>query len=1214
MSQGGRRPRAGATGRALPWVVLAVVLGLLVMSGLALAGNGRASRRTTGRAASASEAAVRLADLEVTAASVSLEHDTVLLGSATVRNVGAVKARSSTADLAWKAVGTGGLVQIGRFTVPALKPGKHDKAHFQVTVPKGASGSYGLSVCADVLGKIREASKKDKCRAAGVVTIPPSTSGVEPFGPVSEGPSSGSPGGTPSPAPISPSSPPDTMIDSGPSGPIGQASATFIFHGSDTNDTFQCSLDEAPWVTCTSPQSYTGLAEGAHTFRVRAINSAHEIDPTPASATFTVEATPPQTTITSAPSGRIPIGEVSISFTSTEPGSAFQCSFDGASYSPCSSPDVIKDPAAGPHTFNVQATNHVGVKETAAPPSASWSSVEPQHDLCGTISSNTTIGPNYAARYIVTCSTTVASGATLTAQPGTIIKAGQGTRVSAEGTLDAVGTEAEPITFTSINDNSVGGATGSGSPRAGDWEGILVGGEGSLRLGYAAIDYAIYGIQGENGQGGDDLGAFSVTHSSISDSLQEGLFVRFGSTDTPTISDDTVDDSGGPAMAIEGTNLSASTLSGNSGAGNHGGMFIGGAITASGTISESGLDPTIGAQYVTSELTVAPGATLKIPAGQTWKGDDHGQLLVEGTIEAEGTASEPVTFTSINDGTVGGHANGEGEEGPPKPGDWEGILVGGEGSLRLGYAAIDYAIYGIQGENGQGGDDLGAFSVTHSSISDSLQEGLFVRFGSTDTPTISDDTVDDSGGPAMAIEGTNLSASTLSGNSGAGNHGGMFIGGAITASGTISESGLDPTIGAQYVTSELTVAPGATLKIPAGQTWKGDDHGQLLVEGTIEAEGTASEPVTFTSINDNSVGGATGSGSPAPGDWEGIAVDNGGSADLDGTTLDYAATALSVAEEAQVTITGAILHSTVGVSSHAYVEATGVNWGSPSGPAPFGTGTPIEGEVLAKPWVGYVAPSIPPEPPYEAPSEKFANCGDYFVIGARGSGEDPQGNPPVYSSNEDGFGSRDYNAYYGLKKVIEADGVPESDFNVLGLRYRALGVEAAALINEEYDESIWEGVAALKQVLHEREMECPSEPAILVGYSQGALVIHLALRELQESDPSMLSPSRIAGVMLIADPAKVGGESEPVWEEENEPAAPGSGIFGADGLWTKIGGSHDGPLPSAVAHRAISFCANHDIVCAPGFGSHISVHTGYYQAGNLNAMGEWMARRILGLN
>ena len=399
------RPRAGARLSAMRgrlalagrWRgALGLLLGLMlcgpVVSVLASPGVGRASRAVgRGGGAVAASHRQRLAELDVSAAMVKLLAGNVLAGSATVENVGAARARSSMADVAWKSSDTGGLTQLGKFTVPTLKPGQRHKARFQFDLPKGASGSYQVSVCADVLGQVQEHSKKDNCRDAGVVTI--SGSGVKASGPTSSEPSSpsGSPPGGSSPPPESPtptppaSSPPSTVIDSGPSEIIGQSSVTFTFHGSDTNDTFQCSLDGAPWASCTSPQQYSSLAEGAHTFQVRAINAAGEVDPTPASASFTVEVTPPQTTITSAPSGRVPIGEVSISFTSNEVGSTFQCSLDGTSYSPCSSPDVVKNPAAGPHTFSVQATNQAGVKETAGPPSASWSSVEPQHDLCGTI-------------------------------------------------------------------------------------------------------------------------------------------------------------------------------------------------------------------------------------------------------------------------------------------------------------------------------------------------------------------------------------------------------------------------------------------------------------------------------------------------------------------------------------------------------------------------------------------------------------------------------------------------------------------------------------------------------------------------------------------------------------------------------------------------------------------------------------------------------------
>ena len=50
----------------------------------------------------------------------------------------------------------------------------------------------------------------------------------------------------------------------------------------------------------------------------------------------------------------------------------------------------------------------------------------PRIDLCGTITANQTLTPRAAAVYVLTCSVTVASGATLTVEPGTVIKATSG--------------------------------------------------------------------------------------------------------------------------------------------------------------------------------------------------------------------------------------------------------------------------------------------------------------------------------------------------------------------------------------------------------------------------------------------------------------------------------------------------------------------------------------------------------------------------------------------------------------------------------------------------------------------------------------------------------------------------------------------------------------------------------------------------------------------
>ena len=63
--------------------------------------------------------------------------------------------------------------------------------------------------------------------------------------------------------------PPETTIDSGPSGAVALASASFTFT-SNEDSVFTCSLDGAPFAACTSPANYPGLAQGAHTFAVRA--------------------------------------------------------------------------------------------------------------------------------------------------------------------------------------------------------------------------------------------------------------------------------------------------------------------------------------------------------------------------------------------------------------------------------------------------------------------------------------------------------------------------------------------------------------------------------------------------------------------------------------------------------------------------------------------------------------------------------------------------------------------------------------------------------------------------------------------------------------------------------------------------------------------------------------------------------------------------------
>jgi hypothetical protein len=101
--------------------------------------------------------------------------------------------------------------------------------------------------------------------------------------------------------------PPQTTIDSGPTGSVSTTSATLSFSSSEANSTFECSLDGAAFEACSSPNSYTGLAEGSHAFDARAIDAAGNTDATPATRTWTVDTTAPIVTSTLPADGAIDV-------------------------------------------------------------------------------------------------------------------------------------------------------------------------------------------------------------------------------------------------------------------------------------------------------------------------------------------------------------------------------------------------------------------------------------------------------------------------------------------------------------------------------------------------------------------------------------------------------------------------------------------------------------------------------------------------------------------------------------------------------------------------------------------------------------------------------------------------------------------------------------------------------------------------------------------
>jgi hypothetical protein len=102
---------------------------------------------------------------------------------------------------------------------------------------------------------------------------------------------------------------PDTRILTGPDQRVFRFGTTagFTFDSRDGDGrAFECSLDGAAFARCASPVSHSGLVLGSHTFRVRAVDEAGNIDPTPAEWTWKV------TTLSSCPraSATVPAGVV----------------------------------------------------------------------------------------------------------------------------------------------------------------------------------------------------------------------------------------------------------------------------------------------------------------------------------------------------------------------------------------------------------------------------------------------------------------------------------------------------------------------------------------------------------------------------------------------------------------------------------------------------------------------------------------------------------------------------------------------------------------------------------------------------------------------------------------------------------------------------------------------------------------------------------------
>ncbi|MBR6470162.1 MAG: hypothetical protein IKS83_00060, partial [Victivallales bacterium] len=140
----------------------------------------------------------------------------------------------------------------------------------------------------------------------------------------------------------------------------------------------------------------------------------------------------------------------------------------------------------------------------------------------GTLNRDTRLSGNLV--YRATGNLTIARGITLTIEPGAVLKFDEGQGITVNGKLEAQGTHAQPIVFTSIKDDVHGGDTNQDGtntwPEEGDWGGVIVNG-GEAVLDNIMMEWGGYGQFTNQGDAmlGCNSGSLTLDNSHLAHSM-----------------------------------------------------------------------------------------------------------------------------------------------------------------------------------------------------------------------------------------------------------------------------------------------------------------------------------------------------------------------------------------------------------------------------------------------------------------------------------------------------------------------------------------------------------------------------------------------------------------------------------------------------------------------------------------------------------------------
>ncbi len=432
--------------------------------------------------------------------------------------------------------------------------------------------------------------------------------------------------------------------------------------------------------------------------------------------------------------------------------------------------------------------------------------------------------------YTLTVGVDVLAPVTLTVEPGVEVRS-QGSGLNVYGTLLAVGTVSDPITFTAT------------SPVSGAWDGIYVAGT-VTRTNKSVFDYVTIAYGGWYGNLYLRYAEVTLAHSLICDSDEVGMYASTGGV--AHISDTHFADNAGYAVYFEdgavNPVLANLTATGNG--------YDAVAMDA-GTLTGMHMWEAAGIPYILAGgMDVAAGGALTIEPGVEVRSQGSG-LNVYGTLLAVGTVSDPITFTATS----------------PVSGAWDGIYVAGT-VTRTNKSVFDYVTIAYGGWYGNLYLRYAEVTLAHSLICDSDEDGVYASTGGV--VHISDTHFVDNAGYAVYFEdgavNPALANLTATGNE--------YDAVAVDA-GALKGRHVWEATGLPYVLAGgVDVALGGTLVVAPGVEVRSRGSG-LNVYGTLAAIGTASRPITFTATN------------PVSGAWDGLYIAGSPAQPNEGAVLDY---------------------------------------------------------------------------------------------------------------------------------------------------------------------------------------------------------------------------------------------------------------------------------------------------------------------------------------